>query len=125
MELPPVFVIHEHPELGRSVLDLLESAGYRVGSAKGLEEIEGLVGPSNPSQRPLMVVASNQFYSGALKAWRKGTLSHLPLVIVGTRDPGLMSRERLHVVRLPLNVVHFLELIASLLPEGPARRAGN
>ena len=125
MALPPVFVIHEHSELGRSVQELLESAGYRVGSAGALGEIAGLLGPLSSSAGPLVVVASNRFSSQALRAWRKGMLDHLPMVIVGTRDASLISSDRLHVVRLPLNVAHFLELIDSLVPEGPTRREGN
>lgn len=107
-------IINENPSLAAGLSDLFEAEGYRVCCAKDLRDAERLLSEISESEHPLLVAASNGHYSPAVNGWREGRLSAVPLVVVGSRDPGLRSKGLLHVVHLPLNVARFLAVILAI-----------
>ncbi|MDE1819745.1 MAG: hypothetical protein KGJ23_01995 [Euryarchaeota archaeon] len=107
-------IINESPSLGAGLTDLFEAEGYRVCCARDLSEARPLVSRSRGQETMLLVVASNGHYSPAVQGWINGSLSDLPLVVVGSRDAHLRSHGMLRVIHLPLNVPRFLEEIFDL-----------
>lgn len=114
MTSPDVIVVEETPSLARSLVTLLESDGLEVTPAHLLREIPGLLGVEG-ADPPVLVIASNSHYCESARRWAEGGLGDGELVVVGTRDPLLHSRGRLHVVSLPLDPVQLIALIRSLL----------
>jgi hypothetical protein len=112
--LPDVIVIEETPSLARSVVTLLESDGLQVAPVHSVREVPGLLA-ADPSDCPVLVSASNGHYCESARRWVDGELGEGHLVVVGTRDPLLQSKGRLHVIALPLQPAQLIELIRKLL----------
>jgi DNA-binding NtrC family response regulator len=113
MTSPDVIVVEETPSLARSLITFLESEGLNVASANSTREVPGLLAAVT-SDAPVLVSASNGRYCESARRWLEGELGDGDLVVVGTRDPHLQSKGRLHVVALPLKPDQLVELIRKL-----------
>jgi hypothetical protein len=110
-----VLVVRENPSLASALADLFQADGLTVSTVRSLEELGHA--PEGPVSRQstIVVVASKGFESPTTREWATGKWSGTDLVLIGARDPGLRSRGRFHVVRLPLVPKELLRLIRSLL----------
>ena len=111
-----VVVIGETASLAAALVELLETEGVGVVAVRDLQEAETLAGKGPVPPRPLLISASNGHYCPTARRWPEGSLRDSELVVVGTRDPGLRSSGRLHVVPLPLVPADFLNLVRELRP---------
>lgn len=109
-----VLVVDEAPSLGGSVVALLEADGIGSRRFPDLEAAERYHGQAR-APHPVVLVASNAHYCPSASRWSSGPLRDADLIVVGTRDPALRSSGRLHVVRLPLEPQHLLELVRGLI----------
>jgi hypothetical protein len=113
MEPPEVVVVGETPSLGRSVADLLESAGVRTQFVEDLRRqppVRDFAG-----RFPTVVVASSGYYCATARQRARGELPVLNLVVIGSRDPALVGARGVRLVSLPLEPGRFLELIRGLV----------
>jgi len=131
MVRPLVLVLRETPSLADSVQILLETVGFRVVSfgslASALERME------DRTAEPIraIVVASNQAYSEALKAYPESvpdTVRSVPLLVVGQR--AFHERQywppNVRWLGLPLDagaLVSALTQLTGIEPNGPAKVA--
>ncbi|HXQ48698.1 MAG TPA: hypothetical protein VN842_02825 [Thermoplasmata archaeon] len=109
-----VVVIGETASLAAALVELLETEGVGVVAVRDLQEAETLAGKGPVPPHPLLISASNGHYCPTARRWPEGPLRDSELVVVGTRDPGLRSTGRLHVVPLPLVPSEFLNLVREL-----------
>jgi hypothetical protein len=132
MEPPEVVVVGETPSLGRSVTDLLDSAGVRTRFVEDLRR--------EPPERdevgrlPIVIVASSGYSCATARQRSRGEVPNVTLVVVGSLDPALAGAANLCQVSLPLEPGRFLEMIRALLgapgpiggpPSGPHRGFGT
>jgi hypothetical protein len=116
-----ICVIGEAPALGVAVMGLLEGEGVPVQLVPRIEQAERLLARGPPGAPPLLLCASNRFECGCVARYRAGAFPATELILVGSRNPKLVSEGRLHVVALPLRPMELLRLVRRLLraPTGP------
>lgn len=114
MVRPEVVVVAETPSLGSAVYELLSSGGLEVVLAKDLDDAILHHGRSEAELPKVLVSAPANRYSETARHWADGPFRRVPLVVVGTRDPGLPGAERMHFVTLPLSPPDLLELVRRL-----------
>ncbi len=122
MDPRAVLVVGETPSLGRSVVDLLESANvpcrfvYDVSAGHPLASLS--------DRFPVVVAACNEHFCATARRWSRGEFPNVQLVVVGSRDPTLLTMPEVRVVPLPLLPGPLLALTATLLASAEsARRA--
>ncbi|MCI4372279.1 MAG: hypothetical protein L3K02_01340 [Thermoplasmata archaeon] len=113
MESPGVLVVGETPSLGRSITDLLESGDVPVQYV--IELAHEMPFSDLASRFPVVVAACNGLYCTTARRWTRGELPNVELVVVGSRDPVVLSDGAVHRVPLPLLPAQFLRLIRELL----------
>jgi hypothetical protein len=119
MAIPSVLVVGETPSLGRSIVDLFDSAGIAN------EFVHDLAAETAPvdlgRQHPVVVVASNGPYCASARGWGRGAYPEVEMVVVGSRDPSLRDLPKIRVVPLPFLPGRLLALVQGLLPPSTAR----
>ena len=118
-----VLIIEEAPSLALAVAGLLEAEAIAVRTVPSFEEAERWVAAHRPSDRPVLVCASNAFLCRCLTPWRQGPLADSPLVLVGTRNPRLRSDGVLHVLSLPLRPDELVRTLSALVHGEPIDRS--
>jgi hypothetical protein len=115
MAEPIVLLVSETVSLGNSLLELFASDGIPV---------EATDDPSSKFRQspiqaaldfPVIVSACNERHCETARRWKRGEIPGVDLVVVGTRDPSLVSQGRLHLVPLPVVPGQLLELVRGLL----------
>lgn len=113
MDAERVLVVGETPSLGRSVADLLESGDVGAHYVEDLENERPL--GSLAHRYPVVVVASSGYFCAAARRWVRGELPNVELVVVGSRDPVLLTARGIHHFALPLLPPRLLTTVRSLL----------
>lgn len=122
MSSSSVLVVGETPSLGRSIVDLLESAGIesRLVADIGAEPPLGTLA----DRFPLVIAACNEPFCVTARRWARGEFPRTRLVVVGSRDPTLAGMPGATIVPLPLVPRPFVSLASALLAgPGPTPRA--
>jgi hypothetical protein len=113
MGAPAVLVVGETPSLGRSVVDLLETAGVPT---HFVYDLGAEPSPSKVSERyPVVIAVCNEPYCATGRRWMRGELPGAVLVVIGSRDRSIQAITGIRIVPLPLDPGPFLELIDGLL----------
>ena len=115
-----ILVVRENPSLASALADLFQADGFTVSTVRSLEELNRGITGELPPGAAIVVVASKGFDSPTTREWATGKWNDTDLVLIGARDPGLRSRGRFHVVRLPLVPKELLRMVRSLLERAPS-----
>lgn len=123
MDAPAVLVVGETPSLGRSVVDLLETANV---PSHFIYDLGAEPSPSKISERyPVVIAVCNEHYCATGRRWIRGELPGVALVVVGSRDQSIQTVPGIRIVPLPLEPGPFVALISGLLASaqaaGPSR----
>lgn len=122
MENRVVLVVGETPSIGRALVDLLKTENV---PCRFVDDVDSERPLSHLSERVAVVVAAcNEQICSTARRWARGEIPNVPLVVVGSRDPTLISLTGARIVPLPLVPRPFLALTTELLAAaGPARDA--
>jgi hypothetical protein len=117
MNRRPILVVGETPSLGRSIVDLLESWGL---GSEFVYDVS-VEGPLQDLWRrfPVVVVACNEPFCSTARLYARGEFPHVALVVVGSRDPAVLSMPDVKLLPLPLLPRPFVTLVSGLLPQAP------
>jgi len=110
-----VLVTGENPSLASALADLFRADSIPVSTVRDLAELNGGPDGSRSMAGSVVVLASGGYESPTTRKWATDKWSDTDLVVVGTRDPGLRSRGRFHVVRLPLVPTELLQMVHRLI----------
>jgi hypothetical protein len=114
MATPSVLVVGETPSLGRSIVDLFDSAGIAN------EFVHDLAAETTSldlgRQHPVVVVASNGPFCASARGWGRGAFPDVAMVVVGSRDPLLRDLPKIQVIPLPFLPGRLLAVVQRLLP---------
>jgi hypothetical protein len=110
-----ILVSGENPSLASALADLFLADDLPLSVVRSLDELVGPEGDRSSPEASVVVLASRGYRSPTAREWATGRWPDSDLVVVGSRDPGLRSRGRFHVVPLPLVPAELLSMVRWLL----------
>jgi hypothetical protein len=121
MPTPSVLVVGETPSLGRSIVDLFDSAGISTGF---VHDLEAETTPVELERNyPVVVVASNGPFCPSARSWARGAFPDVQMVVVGSRDPSLRDSPEIQLIPLPFLPGRLLAVVRTLLPSSTGSAA--
>lgn len=111
-----VLIVAETPSLARSVSYLLESAGITTDTVSSLAPTDAGSRLGGGPRHQLIIVASNAPVCWTARRWIQGEFPGTELLVVGSRDPTVLSASQIRHIELPLRPAALLDLVRERLP---------